>query len=224
MHESAQSLRRVRFLKENLAYLKAQGLQSALLDTLLAAPEISVDKLSAFAEEQNLSLDHMIFRSLALKPFSAKMLVMDCDGVLTKGEMIVSTDGEHTKIFNVKDGMGIKKAQAAGLLTAILSHGHSTGVVEARAQQLGLQKVYVGKEAKLAILTQWAQEAQIALEDIVYVGDDINDLPALEAVGHGFCPADAVEEVKRSPKVQVLQKCGGEGCIRELVDRYLRFD
>ncbi len=208
-------------LLENLRYLKAKGLNSNLLDQLLAAPEISATRLIAFAEEQNLSLDQLAFQSLQGERFKAKMLVMDCDGVLTKGEMIVSTDGEHTKIFNVKDGMGIKKAQAAGLITAILSHGHSTGVVEARAQQLAIPKVYVGKEAKLEVLRRWAEDEQIALSDIAYIGDDINDLPVLEAVGKGFCPADAVDEVRRNPKVMCLRNKGGEACIRELVDEHL---
>ena len=211
-------------LRQNLEFLKANGLNSPRLETLLDSPEINAEDLIAFAEEESLSLDGLAHKSIAVGGFKAKMLVMDCDGVLTKGEMIVSTDGEHTKIFNVKDGMGIKKAQAAGLITAILSHGHSTGVVEARAQQLAIPKVYVGKEAKLAVLKSWAKEESIDLSDIAYIGDDINDLEVLEAVGQGFCPADAVQEVLLSPKVIVLSRKGGEACIRELVEEFLILD
>lgn len=211
-------------LLHNLNYLKGTGLKSPLLERLLQSENPEAADLIAFTKEQSLSLDQLISKAFPLSTYKAKMLVMDCDGVLTKGEMIVSTDGEHTKIFNVKDGMGIKKAQAAGILTGIISHGHSTGVVEARAQQLSIPKVYVGKEDKLSILQTWATEENIELKDIAYIGDDINDLPVLEAVGIGFCPADAVKEVLQSPKVIVLSRKGGEACIRELVEEHLNLD
>lgn len=212
-------------LRANLHYLQRTISPThrlyATIERFSRGASLEVFDLFRIAEETGYPAEVLFKKRIDQAPKKVKMLIMDCDGVLTKGEMIVSTDGEHTKIFNVKDGMGIKQAQEAGIITGIISHGHSTGVVEARAQQLGIEKVYVGKTAKIEILGQWLAKEKIDASEVAYIGDDINDIPVLESVGAPFAPADAVDEVILHPDIQILSKKGGEGCIRQLVDQYL---
>lgn len=213
-------------LRANLHYLQRNIAPThrlyATIERFSRGAALEVFDLFRIAEETGYPAEVLFKKRIDQAPKKVKMLVMDCDGVLTKGEMIVSTDGEHTKIFNVKDGMGIKVAQANDILTGIISHGHSTGVVESRAKQLAIPLVYVGKTPKLDVIQEWWEKHGIRPEETAYIGDDINDIPILEAVGAAFAPADAVEEVLLLPGVQVLPKKGGEGCIRDLVDRYLQ--
>jgi YrbI family 3-deoxy-D-manno-octulosonate 8-phosphate phosphatase len=215
-------------LRANLHYLQRTISPThrlyATIERFSRGASLEVFDLFRIAEETGYPAEVLFKKRIDLPPKKVKMLVMDCDGVLTKGEMVVSTDGEHTKIFNVKDGMGIKRCEQAGVITGILSHGHSTGVVEARAKQLAIPEVYVGKTAKLEVIGKWWAKHQISPEETAYIGDDINDIPVLEAVGAAFAPADAVEEVLLLPGVQVLSKKGGEGCIREMVDKHLLID
>ncbi len=213
-------------LRANLHYLQRNISPThrlyATIERFSRGASLEVFDLFRIAEETGYPPEILFKKRIDQAPRKVKMLVMDCDGVLTKGEMIVSTDGEHTKIFNVKDGMGIKLAQKAGIITAIISHGHSTGVVEARAQQLNISHVYVGKTPKIEILSKWLEEENLIPDEVAYIGDDVNDIPVLEAVGAAFAPSDAVDEVILHPDVQVLNKKGGEGCVRQLVEQYLR--
>ena len=146
--------------------------------------------------------------------------IFDVDGVLTDGAMIFSKNGDEIKRFNAKDGQGIKQCRENGINTGIISAGISTGLVEKRAEMLGVKHVYVGKQPKLEILNDWLQELNLNFEDIAYIGDDITDIPILEKVGASFCPADAVSAVKQTAEV-VLSLNGGAGCVRELIEDYL---
>lgn len=209
-------------LEENLAILAAEGRISAAEKRSLDA-EMSVESLVMLAARLQLEPGQLLQRSLRPQaPLKGiKMLVMDCDGVLTDGKMIVSEDGKAVKHFNVKDGLGIKRLQAAGFFTGIISAGHSTGVVEARAAQLDIAKVYVGRRPKWEVLSEWLEEYHISASEVAYIGDDLNDQPVLEKVGAAFCPADAIAKLDQVPQIQRLQSRGGEGCVRELIDRFL---
>ncbi|MGB0979907.1 MAG: KdsC family phosphatase [Croceimicrobium sp.] len=213
-------------LRANLHYLQRSISPThrlyATIERFSRGASLEVFDLFRIAEETGYPAEVLFKKRIDQAPKKVKMLVMDCDGVLTKGEMIVSTDGEHTKIFNVKDGMGIKRAQESDIIVGIISHGHSTGVVEARAKQLGIELVYVGKEPKIEILEKWLKAENLGFDEVAYIGDDVNDIPVLEAVGAAFAPADAVEEVLLHPDVKVLNKKGGEGCIRQLVEEHLQ--
>lgn len=213
-------------LRANLHYLQRSISPThrlyATIERFSRGASLEVFDLFRIAEETGYPAEVLFKKRIDQAPKKVKMLVMDCDGVLTKGEMIVSTDGEHTKIFNVKDGMGIKKAQESDIIVGIISHGHSTGVVEARAKQLGIELVYVGKEPKIEILERWLKAEDLGFDEVAYIGDDVNDIPVLEAVGVAFAPADAVDEVLLHPDVKVLNKKGGEGCIRQLVEQHLQ--
>lgn len=207
-------------LADNLRYLQECGkLQER--DIPDAIELLSVEELCLLAARLSLRPEQLLTQRLRPQPQPYKMLVMDCDGVLTDGSMIVHQNGGATKHFNVKDGQGIVQAHARGLLTGIISAGHSTGVVEKRAAQLGIARVYVGRRPKWEVLQEWLQAEKLSPQAVAYIGDDLNDIPVLEKVGGAFCPADAVASVRHHPQVHVLQSEGGKGCVREWIDTYL---
>ncbi len=149
-----------------------------------------------------------------------KFLVLDVDGVLTDGGLYYSESGDQFKKFNAKDGMGIKSVMKHGMEVAFLSAGSTQNIVQNRAQTLGVGRVYVGKEPKLEVLKGWCEDLKLELENVAYVGDDINDLEVMDAVGFSGCPADAVEAVKLKANA-ILERNGGDGCVREFVDEHL---
>lgn len=149
-----------------------------------------------------------------------KLLLLDVDGTLTDGGVYISESGEQSKRFDVKDGMGIKLAVEAGIKVGIISHSSSTAMIEVRAKMLGISPVYVGKRPKMDVLNEWLEELKLTMEEIAFIGDDVNDLEIMKAVGTSACPADAVSQVKEIATIQ-LSKNGGSGCVREFIDRYL---
>jgi 3-deoxy-D-manno-octulosonate 8-phosphate phosphatase (KDO 8-P phosphatase) len=159
-------------------------------------------------------------RSELVKSKSIKLVVLDVDGVFTDGGLYYSSNGEDAKKFNVKDGMAIKKATDRGLEFGIISASSKSEVVKIRAEILGIQNVYVGTTPKLEILESWLYQKGIGFENVAYIGDDINDVPILKKVGLAAAPRDAVLQARQAADI-VLQRGGGEGCIRELVEGYL---
>lgn len=149
-----------------------------------------------------------------------KFLVLDVDGVLTDGGMYYTSSGEQFKRFNVKDGMAIKEARKAGLRVAFLSAGSSEKIVRDRANTLDVTLVYVGQEPKINILNKWCDELGFNLSQVAYIGDDVNDLEVMDAVGYSACPADAAKAVKDKAYI-VLTRNGGDACVREFVDEHL---
>ena len=205
--------------RKNLDYLLQKGI---LRDIPSRAGEL--DSLMQVAEETSIPMEQLLLKDLSkredIRKRKIKMLIMDCDGVLTDGAMIFSKNGDEIKRFNAKDGQGIKQCHKQGIITGIISAGISTGLVEKRAEMLGVPHVYVGKKPKLEILQDWLSKLDLNFENIAYIGDDITDIPILEKAGASFCPADAVSAVKKVSEV-VLNLKGGEGCVRELIEDYL---
>lgn len=152
-----------------------------------------------------------------------KFLVLDVDGVMTDGGMYYTESGDQFKKFNTKDGMAIKVAMKKDYEVAFLSSGSQDTIVKNRAETLGVKRVYVGTKEKLEVLKEWCSELNLELENVAYVGDDINDLQVIEAVGFSGCPADAVEAVKLKVNV-ILTRKGGDACVREFVDEHLLED
>lgn len=152
-----------------------------------------------------------------------KFLVLDVDGVMTDGGMYYTESGDQFKKFNTKDGMAIKVAMKKGHEVAFLSSGSQETIVKNRAETLGVKRVYVGTKEKLEVLKEWCSELNLELENVAYVGDDINDLKVIGAVGFSGCPADAVEAVKLKVNV-ILTRKGGDACVREFVDEHLLED
>lgn len=149
-----------------------------------------------------------------------EMLILDVDGTLTDAGIYILDDGRQFKKFNARDGIGIRQARAAGIEVGIISHSMSSEMVDTRANMLGLKYWYVGNEPKTKILNQWINEIPIDPEKVAFIGDDINDIEIMEMVGFGACPADAVPAVLAQADL-VLEHKGGEGCVREFIDKYL---
>jgi len=135
---------------------------------------------------------------------------------MTDGKITYTSDGQELKSFNIKDGLGIKRAQASGIETAIIT-GRTSPMVERRARELGIAHLVQGREDKLAALSDLMDQMNLSLDQVAYIGDDLPDLTAIESVKLGACPADAATEVK-SKANWVLTRSGGDGCVRELCD------
>src|SRR2546426_1092751 len=148
-----------------------------------------------------------------------QMLAMDVDGVLTDAGMYYSESGDALKKFNALDGMGIKMLQTAGVVTAFITREKTT-IVERRGQKLAVPEVHQGIDDKLAMLTALAKKYGLSLDQVAYIGDDVNDLEALRAVGFSAAPADAMPSVLKAVHY-ICAKKGGEGAVRELADLIL---
>src|SRR5437016_8082892 len=148
-----------------------------------------------------------------------RLVAMDVDGVLTESGMYYTESGDELKKFHVRDGMGIKLLQAAGLVTAFITR-EKTAIVERRGQKLAVPEVHQGVDDKLAVLTTLAQKYGLTLEQVAYIGDDVNDLEALHAVGFSTAPADAMPSVLKAVHY-ICTKKGGAGAVREIADLIL---
>ena len=158
-------------------------------------------------------------RSLQAALGKVRMLAMDVDGVLTDAGMYYSESGDELKKFNTRDGMGIKMLQAAGVVTAFITK-EKTAIVERRGQRLAVPEVHQGIDDKLTDLTRLVRKHGLTLVQVAYIGDDVNDLEALRAVGFSAAPADAMPIVIQAVHY-VCAKKGGEGAVRELADLIL---
>jgi 3-deoxy-D-manno-octulosonate 8-phosphate phosphatase (KDO 8-P phosphatase) len=160
-------------------------------------------------------------RSKSLPPSLGRirLFATDVDGVLTDAGMYYSESGDELKKFNTRDGMGIKLLQAAGLVTAIITK-EKTAIVERRGAKLAIPEVHQGVEDKLSVLRQIAARHGLTLAQAAYIGDDVNDLEALQAAGFSAAPADAIPAVLKCVDY-VCTKKGGEGAVRELADLIL---
>ncbi len=145
---------------------------------------------------------------------------MDVDGVLTDAGMYYGVGGVELKKFNTRDGMGIALLHAAGVRTAFIS-GERLPVIRARARKLRVGDCLVGVGGKGDALVRLARRRRVALEEVAYVGDDLNDLPALSVAGVAIAVADAVPEVRRAADL-ITTRAGGEGAIREVADLILK--
>ncbi len=146
-------------------------------------------------------------------------LLCDVDGVLTDGRLYFSSRGEALKVFNVRDGLGLKLAQRAGLKVGLLS-ARRTAPLARRAEDLGLDAIVLGREDKGRAFTEFLAAQRLTAAQVAYVGDDLPDLAVLVRAGLSFCPADAVVEV-RSVADRVLSSRGGDGVAREAIELLL---
>ena len=145
-----------------------------------------------------------------------KLLSLDTDGVLTDGGLYYTDDGEELRKFNVKDGLGIQRVQAAGVKVAIIT-ASSTPSIAHRGRRLGVDYVLLDCEDKLATLVRICDEMGIDLNQVGHVGDDLNDLAVFGAVGCPMAVADATDEALTSV-LFVTKKKGGDGAVREICD------
>jgi len=148
-----------------------------------------------------------------------RLLAMDVDGTLTEGEMVF-VDGEQIKVFNVYDGLGTRLAINAGLKIAWVT-GNVARAVSDRAESLGVTDVCQGVRYKSDAIDALAARHGLEPDEIAYVGDDLNDLPAFERAGVSIAVANAVDEVKARADL-VTQRGGGHGAVREVIEMILR--
>lgn len=188
--------------------------------------ELTIYDLMVVAEEYELDLYSLLFKPMfrpnvwKSKLENIKLLILDVDGVLTDGGMYASESGDQMKKYNTKDGMAILHLTKCNFQVGIISSGFKGEAVKARADLLGIQHFYLGRENKMDILRGFCQNLEIDLKNVAIIGDDINDLEIIKNVGFSACPADAVQIVKSNVDV-ILNKKGGEGCVREFIDHIL---
>lgn len=149
-----------------------------------------------------------------------KLLVLDVDGVLTDGSLIVNADGSESKTFNVLDGHGIKLWKRTGLKVAFLS-GRTSEPTEHRARRLEVDYCLQGCLDKLPALEKLLQEVKLPPQAVAYIGDDLPDLPPMRYVGFAVAVANAVEEVKQSADF-VTTRPGGVAAVREVIEYILK--
>jgi YrbI family 3-deoxy-D-manno-octulosonate 8-phosphate phosphatase len=149
-----------------------------------------------------------------------KLLLMDCDGVLTDGRLYFSKDGEAMKVFDVRDGQGIVSWHKAGFQSGIISGRGADAIVQARADDLGIKYVRTRSKDKVSEMREIASDARLSFDEIAFVGDDIGDIEVMRSVGISFSVADAIEEVKAIAAYKTKAK-GGRGAVREVIDLLL---
>jgi 3-deoxy-D-manno-octulosonate 8-phosphate phosphatase (KDO 8-P phosphatase) len=149
-----------------------------------------------------------------------KLLLMDCDGVLTDGRLWLLEDGDEHKGFNTHDGLGLSLLHRAGLKSGIIS-GRSSQAVTRRAEELGIEFVRQGDPEKMEAFEQVLRQAGVDEDEVAFVGDDLTDIPLMRRAELAVAVADAVEET-RSAAHYVTRAKGGHGAVREVVEIILK--
>ena len=145
-----------------------------------------------------------------------RLLLLDVDGILTDGRLYFSNSGEESKAFHSLDGHGIKMLMLAGIPVGIIT-GRESNIVTKRAADLGIDILYQGREDKIDVLKEIITNKGIEAQAIAYAGDDLPDLPVLQAVGLSFSVPGAHPDVKGAVNA-ITTRCGGEGAVREITD------
>lgn len=189
--------------------------------------EIPLIELEAICEEYELDLEALLFKPMFKSEFHTeklapiKLLILDVDGVMTDGGMYFTENDDQFKKFNTKDGMGILELTKNKLVeVGIISSAFKGNAVRKRTEMLGINRCYVGRDAKMSVLETWLEELGIDMHEVAIIGDDVNDLPIMKKAGFSACPSDAVQVVKQHVNL-ILSTKGGQGCIREFIDNYL---
>ncbi|CAN5874258.1 HAD-IIIA family hydrolase [soil metagenome] len=165
--------------------------------------------------KQNLT-DDVLVRARKIK-----LLLMDCDGVLTDGRLYYTESGEQMKVFNVRDGQGIVLWHKAGFRSGIISGRDAKKILEARATELGMHYIKARSHDKAKNFLDILQDAKVAFNEVAYIGDDVGDICLMEKVGLPIAVADAVSEVLPYAVYKTEAK-GGFGAVREVTDLLLR--
>lgn len=146
--------------------------------------------------------------------------VFDVDGVFTDGTVLITTDGELLRRMSLHDGYAVKTALKKGYRICVISGGTNEGVRK-RLQGLGVTDIYLGADLKEQTLEEYLDLYEIDPANVLYMGDDLPDLPCLQMVGLPSCPQNAVPEIKAHSKY-VSPKSGAEGCVRDVIEQVLK--
>lgn len=157
---------------------------------------------------------------LARRAKALDWLLFDIDGVFTDGRLLYGAEGEQWKVFHVRDGLGLRLAQRAGLKVGILS-GRGNAALELRARELGIDAVFQERSDKDTAFDEFLTEQSTAPERVAFMGDDLLDLPVMRRCALSFAPVDAVFEVRERAD-RVLASPGGGAVVRELCELILR--
>lgn len=148
--------------------------------------------------------------------------IFDVDGVLTDGTVLVLENGLQARRMNIKDGFALQMAVKYGYRVLIVSGGNSPQVA-GRLERLGIKEVYMSVGDKRKFITEYARKNKLSKEQLLYMADDLPDLPVMDIVGMPTCPADAVTEIKEA--VQYISPFkGGEACVRDVIEKVLRLN
>ena len=216
------------YLIENGAFYITS--RNALLDSKcrisgkIKAIEMSEDTYYEIDEPNNwIIMEDLMKKRLREKEWKlpqVKMFLTDSDGCLTDGGMYYSENGDELKKFNTKDGMGFELLKKSGIITGIIT-GEDRELVKKRADKLKLDICEMGVGDKLSCINEMCRRYKIDINNVLYIGDDINDLEAISKVGVGCCVSNAHVSLKSVAKY-VSNVKGGEGAIREIADWVLR--
>jgi len=146
--------------------------------------------------------------------------IFDVDGVLTDGTVTVFPNGELIRTMNIKDGYALKVAVDMGFRVCIISGG-TNPAVKSRLQGLGITDIFLGAHNKIEQFNEYTERYEIDPGEVLYMGDDIPDLPVMKLCGLATCPKDAVQEI-RNISSYVSQKNGGKGCVRDVIEQVLK--
>jgi 3-deoxy-D-manno-octulosonate 8-phosphate phosphatase (KDO 8-P phosphatase) len=146
--------------------------------------------------------------------------VFDVDGVLSRNDISLSTDGEPMRTANIKDGYAMQLAVKKGYILAIIT-GAKTENIRVRYERLGLKDIYLSASHKMTYLNDFLQKHGLDAADVLYMGDDIPDYEVMSAVGAAACPSDAAEEIKAIAHY-VSPIGGGKGCARDVIEQTLK--
>ena len=146
--------------------------------------------------------------------------IFDVDGVLTNGMVTIMPEGQLIRQMNIKDGYALKTAVDQGYNVCIISGGKNEGV-RTRLVNLGIKDVYLGAHNKIEQYQELVEKYSLKSENVIYMGDDVPDVPVMKLVGIPSCPNDASPDVQRISRY-ISDKNGGEGCVRDIIEQTLR--
>jgi len=158
--------------------------------------------------------------NLKEKAINIKFLLLDVDGILTDGKIIIDSYGNELKSFHIQDGHGIFLIKSSGIEVGIIS-GRYSRAVEYRAKELNIEEVHQGVRDKVKIYEEIKAKYKLSDEAVAFMGDDLIDIPLLRKVGFSATTADAVNEVKEIADM-ITERNGGEGAVREVIDFILK--
>ena len=159
---------------------------------------------------------HDISPDILKRAKKIKLLLVDCDGVLTDGRLYFGASGEELKVFHVRDGQGLVEWHKAGFRSGVIS-GRNSPIVEMRMKQLGVEFIWQGRKEKVSAFHEIVAAANVETEEVAFIGDDTPDAEVFPLVGLAVAVGDAHNAVK-SAAHYVTQPDGGRGAVREVID------
>ena len=180
---------------------------------------VEIDELEDWIVAES-TMQKFVLKNQKVDFSKIKIFLSDVDGVLTDAGMYYTENGDEFKKFCTYDGMGFQLLQQTGVKVGILT-SEDKQLNRRRAKKLGLDFDFHGAKNKLKIVEDLCRQEQISLEEVAYIGDDINCFELLSNVGIAICPNNAVCKIKRIPNIIQLNRNGGDGVVREFVDQIL---